>query len=194
MTGRETELTHLLHLAQQGDNHSRDQLLAFVYPCLKKIARNAMRSEDPQHTLQPTALVHEAYIQLFRNQSLDIQNRSHFYALAAKIMRQILISHARGKQAARRGGHWLRLSLEEADVAEKMDFNILALEEQLTRLQQIAPRQSRIVELRYFGGLTLEEVSCVTGMAISTITKDIRTARAWLQKNLDHTSHGPKAP
>jgi len=194
MTGSETELTQLLLQAQQGDSQSHDQLLAFVYPCLKKIARNAMRKESPQHTLQPTALVHEAYIQLFRDKALDIQSRSHFFALAAKIMRQILVSHARGKQAARRGGNWLRLSLEEADAVEKFDFDILALEEQLTRLQQVAPRQCRVVELRYFAGLTLEEVSNVTGMGISTITKDIRTARAWLQKNLENTSHGPKAP
>jgi RNA polymerase sigma-70 factor, ECF subfamily len=174
------EITRLLGKVRSGDESARSTLIGVVYSELRKIAAAMMRSERPGHTLQATELLHEAYLKLVGRES-NFENRAHFFAAASTVMRRILIDYARSHRSARRGGGQPPLALDEnALFSLEQSDQILALEEALQRLQDIDPRQARIVELRFFGGLTEEETAKVVGVAARTVKRDWKIAKAWL--------------
>ncbi len=178
-------VTQLLARWRGGDPEADQELAALVYDELHTLAERYLRRESKGHTLQPTALVHEAYIRLVRGSLPDLQSRSHLLGVAARLMRQILVNHAEIKNAAKRGRGWKRLPLDEALAAtgaSGLDF--LALDEALTRLGQINPRPARVVELRYFGGLTIEETAEALGISARTVVEDWAMARAWLFREM----------
>jgi RNA polymerase sigma factor (TIGR02999 family) len=176
-----TEVTRLLRNAQAGDKAALDELLPLVYNELRRLAASHLRRERANHTLQPTALVHEAYLRLVDQREVDWRNRAQFFGLAAEMMRRILVNHALSRNAARRGGSEPRIVLDAAsDVAVETEVNLVLLDEALSRLGKVDPAQCRIVELRYFGGLTIEETADVLNLSSATIKREWRTARAWL--------------
>lgn len=180
-----TEVSQLLVAWGQGDQEARDKLLPLVYDELRRVASRHLRRERPDHTLQTTALVHEAYLKLVDQQHAHWQNRAQFFAIAAQLMRRILVDYARERRAAKRGGDYLKLSLDEAAAlfAEK-SADLLALDEALDRLAQLDPQQSRVVELRVFGGLSVEETAAALGLSPRTVKREWSMARAWLQQQL----------
>lgn len=179
------DVTQLLRNWQVGDQSSRDQLMEIVYEELRRQAARYLRRERRDHTLQPTALVHEAYIQLIDQSRVNWENRAHFFGAAARSMRRILVDHARAHQAEKRGSGEERLPLDEAiAVPENKDLNILALNEALEELARLDERQSRIVELRYFGGLSIDETATVTGVSPATVKREWAMAKAWLQNQI----------
>jgi RNA polymerase sigma factor (TIGR02999 family) len=176
-------VTDLLARWRSGDAEARDELVPVVYDELRKIARRCLAGQKPGHTLQPTALVHEAYLRLANRDSVDWQNRVHFFALSAQMMRQILVDHARRQGAAKRGGNAITIDVDEASVAAKApgsDLDLLALNEAMEKLAALDPRQCRIVELRFFGGLSIEETAQVAGISPATAKREWATARLWL--------------
>jgi RNA polymerase sigma factor (TIGR02999 family) len=176
-------VTALLQQWSRGDRDALEKLTPLVYEELRGIAAGYMRDERPGHTLQATALVHEAYVRLIGQKRVSWQNRAHFFGIAAQLMRRILIDHARRRQAAKRGvGGALRLTAG-VDVAgaPEQDFDLLAIDGALSRLEQLDAAQARIVELRFFGGLTVEETAEVAGVSTATVKREWRTARAWLR-------------
>jgi RNA polymerase sigma factor (TIGR02999 family) len=160
------------------------KLVELLYAELRRIAAVRMRAEDPSHTLTPTALVHEAYVRLLNSAELQFQDRSHFLAVAAQAMRRILVDHARAKRAARRGGGQVAASQEYDIAIPETEDDILALDEALSRLAEMSPRQCRVVELRYFAGLTEEQVAEVLGVTRRTVNRDWQVARAWLHSQM----------
>ena len=177
------QVTALLQQWSRGDHDALEKLTPLVYEELRGIAAGYMRDERPGHTLQATALVHEAYVRLIGQKRVSWQNRAHFYGIAAQLMRRILIDHARRRQAAKRGvGGPVRLTAG-VDVAgaPEQDFDLLAIDGALSRLEQLDAAQARIVELRFFGGLTVEETAEVAGISTATVKREWRTARAWLR-------------
>jgi len=159
--------------------------MPLVYDELRRVAQNYLSHERPDHTLQATALVHEAYLKLVNQTSVDWRDRAHFFGLASQMMRHILVDHARRHQAAKRGGLAQRLTLVEAvSFPEKKEFDLVALDEALTRLAQLDPLQSRIVEMRFFGGLTIEETATALGVSVATVNREWRLAKAWLLREL----------
>jgi RNA polymerase sigma factor (TIGR02999 family) len=185
MAGDPNEVTQLLLEAQRGDRGALDRLLPLVYAELRRIAASHLRREREGHTLQPTALVHEAYLQLVDERSLQWQNRAHFLGIAAYLMRQLLVAHARRRKASKRAGAHAHVTLDEAvhgDGGAQAD--VLALNEALEALMQKDPQRARIVELRYFGGLSIEETAEVLGVGTATVERGWRTARAWLLREL----------
>jgi RNA polymerase sigma factor (TIGR02999 family) len=177
------QVTALLQQWSRGDRDALEKLTPLVYEELRGIAAGYMRDERPGHTLQATALVHEAYVRLIGQKRVSWQNRAHFFGIAAQLMRRILIDHARRRQAAKRGvGGALRLTAG-VDVAgaPEQDFDLLAIDGALSRLEQLDAAQARIVELRFFGGLTVEETAEVAGVSTATVKREWRTARAWLR-------------
>jgi len=160
-----------------------ERLLPAVYGELKRLAASYLRSERPDHTLQPTALVHEAYLRLQGQRSVMWSNRAHFYGIAARIMRRILVDHARRRGAAKRDGAVLRLTLVDAGVDDRAP-ELVALDSALTTLEELDPQQARIVELRFFGGLTVEETADAAGISTATVKREWRTARAWLRREI----------
>jgi len=175
-------ITQLLIKWRNGDQAALDELLPLVYSELRRLAAYYLRQERPDHTLQPTALVHEAYLRLVGEKEIDWQNRAHFFGIAAMRMRHILVEHARSRRAAKRGGGECRLPLNEADrLAEEHDVNLLALNDALQRLEALDPQKSRIVELRYFGGLTIEETAEALKVTPDRVKRGWRMARAWLR-------------
>ncbi len=180
-----SEVTQLLADLEAGRPGAESRLLPLVYDELRRVAAGYMRRERPGHTLQATALVHEAYIQLVDQNRVTWRNRAHFFAVAAQMMRRILVDHARSRNAQKRGGPAQKLSLEEAvGVFDDRDVALEALDDALSTLAQLDPRQSRIVELRFFGGLTTEETAEVLGISAPTIEREWRMARAWLHSQL----------
>jgi RNA polymerase sigma factor (TIGR02999 family) len=180
-------ITQLLIKWRNGDHAALDELLPLVYGELRRLAGYYLRQERPHHTLQPTALVHEAYLRLVGEKGIDWQNRAHFFGIAAVRMRHILVEHARSRRAAKRGGGEYRLSLSEADrLEEKCDVNLLALDDALQRLEALDPQKSRIVELRYFGGLTIEETAEALNVSPATVKRDWSMARAWLRSEISN--------
>jgi RNA polymerase sigma-70 factor, ECF subfamily len=178
-------VTALLDQARAGRAEAIEALLPLVYAELRRVAAAYMRRERPGQTIQATALVHEAYLRLMRERNVDWQNRSHFCAIAANSMRQILVERARARRAAKRGGEWARVSLHEGLVGGKEpEVDIEALDEALERLARRDPDQARLVELRYFGGLTIEETAAVLGVSPATVKRSWMVARAWLKKEL----------
>jgi len=161
-----------------------DRLAPLVYDELLRIARNRLTAERSNLTLQATALVHEAYLKLMDHTRMSWQNRAHFYAIAASIMRRILIDDARKRKAEKRGGG-LRITLEEEmDAAVEKAPDVLALDLALDGLAQIDERKSRVIELKYFGGLTTEEIAAATGTSVATVGRDLRMAHAWLHREM----------
>lgn len=179
------EITRLLTEITNGNSRAVDQLMPIVYSELRRIARRYLRNERRDHTLQPTALVHEAYLKLVDQRGTDWQNRAHFFAVAAHVMRHILIDYARKRDADKRGGGAGRLSLDVCDAIDRRQYpQLIVLDEALSKLQDCDPRQCRIVELRFFGGLTEEEISEVIGISVRTVKRDWRVARAWLYREM----------
>ena len=179
------EVTALLTAWRDGNRDALERLIPIVYEDLHRVAARYMRSEQPGHTLQATALVHEAFIRLTKEQDRTWENRAHFFAVAAQIMRNLLVDHARAATRAKRGGGAVPLSLDEAPALTSAEPEVmLALDEALRRLAEIDPRASRIVELRYFVGLSNEEVAGVMGTSSKTVTRDWHTAKAWLRAEL----------
>lgn len=180
------EITQLLIQVAQGDHEAESRLIPLVYDELRRLARRYMRNERPDHTLQATALVHEAYLRLTRQNDADWQSRAHFFGVAANVMRRILVDHARAKQANKRGGKDQKVSFDEAIIVQsELPQQFLALDEALERLTKRDPRQSRIVELTYFGGLTEKEAAEVLGISVRTVKRDWTIARAWLYQQLN---------
>lgn len=180
-------VTQLLRQAQGGDHAALDELLPLVYAELRRLAAGKLSHERADHTLQATALVHEAYLRLVEQHSVDWRNRAHFFALAAEMMRRILVNHAQQHHAQKRGGHDTRLALDEAVSfsREERPVDWLVLDEALSRLTTFDARQGRIVELRFFGGLTVEEVAEVLGVSEITVKREWRLAKAWLHQAMD---------
>ncbi len=180
-----SDVTRLLADLEAGQPGVENQLLPLVYAELRRVAAGYMRRERPGHTLQATALVHEAYIQLVDQTRVTWRNRAHFFAVAAQIMRRILVDHARAHRAQKRGGDARKLTLEETVGAfGQRDVALEALDDSLTALAQLDARQARIVELRFFGGLTVDETAEVLGVSAPTVEREWRMARAWLYSQL----------
>ncbi|MBI5083050.1 MAG: sigma-70 family RNA polymerase sigma factor [Acidobacteria bacterium] len=184
MPARE-EVTQLLHAWCEGDQAALDRLMPYIYSELRSLAASYIRREREGHTLQATALVNEAYLRLVGGPLPEFQGRSHFFGIAARAMRQILVEHARARGAAKRGGGAARLSLDEiATLAEACSPGILDLDDALTRLAALDARKSRMIEFRYFGGLAIEEIAAMEGCSVATVGRDLRFAEAWLRREM----------
>jgi RNA polymerase sigma factor (TIGR02999 family) len=166
-----------------GDEAARDALIPVVYEQLHRIARQHLRRERAEHTLQTTALINEAFLKLVE-QSVPWESRNHFFGIAARLMRQVLVDHARARQRLKRGGNQHQISLTSAEEVQEQSTDLLALNEALTVLSEIDPQRSQIVELRFFGGLTIEETAEVMQISTPTVERGWRAARAWLQTEL----------
>ena len=178
-------ITQLLIELSKGNHSTLDDLLPLVYDELKKMAAGYLRRERVDHTLQPTALVHEAYLKLIDQTRVSWQNRAHFFGVAANIMRRILVDYARLHNAEKRGFEFQKLQLnEEIDKADEVSGEVLRLDEALRDFAKIDPEKARLVELRYFGGLTFEEAAEVLGVSLATVKRHWRVARAYLQSHL----------
>lgn len=186
MVSQPGEVTQLLIELRAGKREAEEKLIPLVYAELRRLAAHYLRAERADHTLQPTALVHEAYIRLTNVREVDWQSRSHFFATAAMVMRRILVDHARAQQADRREALHNAVSLEDAlVVSPTRSSELIALDEALSRLTQIDPRRGKIVELRFFGGLSEEEAGMVLGISARTVKRDWRIAKAWLYDELN---------
>ncbi|MFN0108774.1 MAG: sigma-70 family RNA polymerase sigma factor [Blastocatellia bacterium] len=180
-----TEVSQLLVRWGRGDHEALDRLMPLVYDQLRRLASRNLRREQPDHLLQTTALVHEAYLKLVDQQHANWQNRAQFFAIAAQLMRRILVDYARERQAAKRGGDYIKLSLDEAvALAEEKSADLLALDEALDRLANMDPQQSQVVELRVFGGLSVEETAEALSISPRTVKREWSMARAWLHQQL----------
>jgi RNA polymerase sigma-70 factor, ECF subfamily len=179
------DVTVLLAEVTKGDQQAASKLIPLVYDELRRLAGRYMRRERTGHTLQATALVHEAYLKLVQYPSVDWQNRAHFFGIAAHVMRHILVDHARGRGREKRGAGQQLVSLAEALVfSPEKSVELLKLDESLERLTKLDPRQGRIVELRFFGGLTVEETAQVLGISPKTVKREWSVAKAWLHGDL----------
>lgn len=182
-----TDVTRLLVDWGHGDQSALDSLLPLIYNELRRVADSYLRRDRPGHTLQATALVNEAFLRLIDQNRINWQNRAHFFGAAANLMRQILIQHARANHAAKRGGERQKLYLDEAgDVAQSSDLDLVALDDALRDLEAVAPRQCRIVELRYFGGLSIEETGELLSISPATVKREWTMAKAWLRREISH--------
>jgi RNA polymerase sigma factor (TIGR02999 family) len=179
------EVSQLLKVWRDGNREALDALLPLVYKELRRVAHFQLRNERPNHSLQSAGLVNEAYLRLVGMSSPQWESRTHFFAIAAQLMRQILVDYARRHRAAKRGGSIAKVSLEEGGgAAKKQDLDVVALDDALKDLAKIDPRQSRVVELRYFAGLSLQEISEVMEIAPATVQRDWTAARAWLHREM----------
>lgn len=185
-------VTRLLVAWSGGDAGASEQLMPLVYEELRQLARRYLRRERDDHTLQPTALVHEAYLRLVDATQVNWQSRAHFYGIAARVMRRLLVDHARRQTAAKRGARAAVLPLEvAAEVIAPGRVNFEALDGALQQLSRIGPRQSEVVELKFFGGLTTREIGEVLDVSERTVTKDWEFARSWLKRELDGQEISP---
>jgi RNA polymerase sigma-70 factor (ECF subfamily) len=187
------DVTELLATAHKGDPEALSKLLPMVYGELHRLAGRYMRRERRAHTMQTTALVHEAYLRLMRQEDLSFTNRAHFMAIAANLMRQILVERARARQAMKRGGAGIRITYDESlAAAAEPPVDLLALDQALTRLQSLDPGRARIVELRFFGGLTVEETAEAMDISPATVKRQWSVARAWLYREISRgADRGP---
>lgn len=178
-------ITHLLKEWSDGDERALDKLTPLVYDELRRQASRYLRRERRGHTLQTTALINEAYLRLIDARDVHWQGRAHFFAIAANLMRRVLVDHARRRDAEKRGGSGLRLTLDEGlAVAKETDVDLLAIDEALDRLAKIDPQQARVVELRFFSGLTVDETAAALGVSPKTVKRDWSVARAWLRREI----------
>jgi RNA polymerase sigma-70 factor, ECF subfamily len=179
------DLTQLLKECSNGKQEALYELLPAVYTELRRLASSYLRRERPDHTLQATALVHEAYLKLIDQHSVNWQNRAHFFGVAAQLMRRILVDHARTHLREKRGGQMQRLSLDDAiSWAEERDVDLVVLDDALTELAKFDERKSRLVELRFFSGLSIEETAEILRIAPSTVLRDWSLAKAWLYNQI----------
>lgn len=181
------DVTRLLLSWKDGDEQALQQLMPLVYSELRRIAEVHLRRERPGHTLQPTALIHEAYLKLAKQGMPDWQSRAHFFGIASRIMRQVLVDWARKNYAAKRGGEGAKVQLDEASaVSGERGSELLALDDALNALAKFDERGSRAVEMKYFGGLPLDEIAEALGVSVPTVGRDLRAAEAWLRRSLQH--------
>jgi RNA polymerase sigma factor (TIGR02999 family) len=183
--------TDLLIAWGNGERAARDRLMPLVYDELRRIAARYMRKERPGHTLQPTALVNEVYLRLVKVDRVSVQSRAHFFALAARMMRRMLVDAARTRRNVKRGGGMSQVSLDEALDVSRSGLDFEALDEALLKLASVHPRKVQVVELRYFAGLSLEESANSLGVSTDTVKRDWRFARAWLGRELRDVSERP---
>ena len=187
MAGDADNITELLVGYSCGDKEALDKLMPMVYDELRRQAARYLRRENVGHTLQTTALIHEAYVRLVDQRNVKWQNRAHFFGIAAQMMRRILVDHARTKKRAKRGGSDIKVSLADATIpVREQDLDVVALDEALNRLAELDEQQSRIVELRFFSGLTVEETAEVMGISPATVKRDWSMAKAWLHRELSN--------
>ena len=180
------EITRILQDWNSGTTDAKERLLPFVYDELKRQARILMSRERGNHTLQPTALVHEAFLRLSEQAGVDWQNRSHFYGIASRLMRQILVDHARLHAAAKRGGNPIHLSVDDVQIpVEERADSILAVDEVLARLEKLDPNQAKIVEMRFFGGMNSGEIAEALDISERTVGREWQAARLWLYRELN---------
>lgn len=180
-----SNLSRLLEDTSQGDEQALEQLMELVYRELRALAAYHLKKERPDHTLQPTALVHEAYVRLIEQQSVNWQGRAHFFRVAARQIRRVLVDHARSRNRRKRDGKLLRVTLHEEMAMPVPDVDLLALDAALDKLDANSPEDRQIVELKFFGGLTEEEIAELTGMSDRTVRRRWKFARAWLFRELD---------
>jgi len=179
------QVTELLVRWREGDRRALDELMPLVYEELRRLAAHYMRGERPGHTLQTSALVNEAYLRLAGHEEIEWQNRAHFFAVAAQAMRRILVDHARRRGNLKRGGGAHKVNLDQAMIVSgERAAEVVALDDALARLAEIAPRKSRLVELRFFGGLSVEETAEVLGVSPGTVMRDWTFAKAWLRREV----------
>ena len=184
-----SEVTRLLQAWREGDRNALDALLPLVYKELRRLAHFQLRKERPDHTLQSAALVHEAYLRLVGQNSPQWESRTHFFAIAAQLMRQILVDYARRHGALKRGASVCKVSLQDAMVTpRRTDVDVVALDDALLELARIDLRQTRVVELRFFAGLSLAEISDALEIAPATVQRDWTSARAWLHREMSRKS------
>src|SRR5437763_7071271 len=189
MTPSPQQVTQLLVAWGEGDGAALDKLMPLVHEELRRLAHHYMRGEGPGNTMQTSALVNEAYLRLADRTNPRWQNRAHFFAICAQLMRQILVDHARRRRSRKRGGGERQVPLDEAMiVSEERAADVVALDEALARLAELDPRQSRIVELRFFGGLSIEETAEVLGVSPGTVMRDWTLAKAWLRREISSAS------
>ena len=180
-----SEVTQLLREWSGGRQEARDELLGLVYEPLRAIASRHLHREREGHTLQPTALVNELYLKLVGQRSVAWNDRAHFFAVAAQVMRRILVDHARRKKSDKRGGDMVPVTIGAAlDLAAAEDFDVVALDVALENLEKIFPQQAKIVELRFYAGLTIDETAAVLGVSAATISREWTMARAWLRREM----------
>jgi RNA polymerase sigma factor (TIGR02999 family) len=182
------QVTELLRHWTEGDEKALDELVPLVYKELRKLAHYHLQSERPDHTLQSTALVHEVYLRLFRGQPVQYQNRAHFIAVASRLMRQVLVDYARERRAGKRDGG-CRIAIECLDLLPVQgDAELLALDDALSELARLDERQGKIVEMKFFGGLSAPEISHVMGLSRATVDRDWATARVWLHRQMSRAA------
>jgi RNA polymerase sigma factor (TIGR02999 family) len=193
--GAPEDLTQLLLRWRSGDETALDQLMPLVYGELHRLARQCLRGERAGHTLQTTALVNEAYLRLIRSSQVEWQDRAHFFAVAAQLMRRVLVDEARTRNYKKRGGEMIRVSLDEAMmISSERNAELVALDEALNRLAQFAPRKCQVVELRFFGGLGIEETAAVLNISPDIVKREWRTAKLWLLNELTKEATGNFGP
>jgi len=193
MTEPRSDVTELLVAWSAGDEQARDRLVPLVYPELRRVAHNKLRRERPGQTLQPTALVNEAYLRLVQIKRMKWQNRAHFFAICSRLMRQILVDSARARQVAKRGRRAVRITLDaELLPSESPEADVIALDDALNALGEVDPRKSRVVELRFFGGLSVEETAAVIGVSSDTVLRDWKFAKTWLYRELRDARSGAR--
>jgi RNA polymerase sigma factor (TIGR02999 family) len=178
-------VTQLLERWHHGDSEALEKLMPLIYEELRKMARRYMRQQNPGHTLQTTALIHEAYLRMVKQKEKRFQNRAHFFGVAAQAMRHILVDYARARSSSKRGGGARPISLEEAAlVTEERAGELVAFDDALKELERLSKRQSQVVELRYFGGLSVEETAAVLSVSPETVMRDWSMAKTWLHRAL----------
>ena len=188
-TSREgpNSVTSLLVRWSQGDHSALEQLTPIIYDDLLRLARVRLRREYGEYTLEPTALVHEAYLRLADQTKLHVENRAHFYAVAANTMRRVLIEHARKRMAQKRGGG-VRVTLQTGmDIAEQRAPDIMVLDDALRRLAEVDERKSRAIELKFFGGMSTEEIGLVLGISVATVGRELRLGQAWMRREMSRS-------
>jgi len=180
------EITQLLLKWRAGDTTALERLIPLVYNELRRLARQCMRKERGGHTLQTTALVNEAYLRLVKSSRVDWQDRAHFFAVAAQLMRRVLVDEARRRKLQKRGGEFTRLTLsdEVLPARQQREIDLIALDEALERLAEFAPRKCKVVEMRFFGGLSVDQTSAVLGVSVDIVKREWRTAKLWLLEEL----------
>jgi RNA polymerase sigma-70 factor (ECF subfamily) len=187
MQTTEKPITQILSELKNGEQHALDELLPMVYDELRRLANSYLRKERSNHTLQPTALVHEAYLRLVGQHEINWQNRAHFFGVSARLMREILIEYARGRSRQKRGGEFkTQIELDSAvSFSSAKQLDVVAVDEALTKLEKLDERQARIVEMKFFGGLTVEEIAEVLGISPATVKREWSTAKLLLYKMLN---------
>ena len=192
MHADDSQVTLLLKAMKNGDQSAAEKLLPLVYKELHRLAKSYMRRERPEHTLQPTALIHEAYLRLAHD-DVDWQSRQHFIGVAANVMRRVLVDHARAHKAEMRGGGLERIEFEEGlAISKERSSEVIALHDALNRLELLNPRRAKVVELRYFGGLSVEEVAAVLDMSPRSVKRDWALARPWLFREIQNSALGER--